>query len=277
LNFLIIKIEIGGNVMKRNHCMIMIIMTMIVLGYLSYAPYVGATSANISWNGWVMATGNINEGYSYKITNMTIADNGSIYTAVLWLSVSRCTNLNISCPMTKRVTFMVKKSTNTFILGGKPAFFAFYWPNYTLSRSFYNLGNELKPSITEVYLNNESKKNYVGKGIDLIGHPRRIETCTGVSPPPNLTCLETETQNFTPDLIFKGPYPIFVQIYYNSDPFGVIKNRSVTLVENVINSPQTKEFLRSVPDVSENSPVKVYLAIAGAVVLAGLIIWRLKR
>ena len=266
----------GEGVMKHYVLYLIFIITIAMLGHSSY---IGATSMNMSWNGWVMALGKVNEGYSYEITNMTIANNSSVYTVTMWVKIENCTHVNFSCTQyaEKRVTFIVKRDTNTFLLDGKLAFFAFYWPNYTLSRSFYNIGNELKPSITEIYLGNDSKRNYLGKGIDLTGLPRTIEKCTYLSPPPNLTCLKTGIQNLTSDLTFKGPYPVSVQIYYNSDPFGIIKNHPVILTESIISSPQAKEFLRSIPDVSESNPVKVYLEIAGVIFLAGLIIWRLKR
>ncbi len=262
--------------MKHYLLYVIFIITLITLGY---SPYTKATSMNMSWNGWVMALGKVNEGYSYEVTNMTIANNGSVYTVTMWVKIENCTHVNFSCTQyaEKRVTFVVKRDTNTFLLNGKPAFFAFYWPNYTLSRSFYNLGNELKPSRTEIYLHNSSKRNSIGWGVDLTGHPRTVEACTGVSPPPNLTCLKTGIQNLTSDLTFKGPYPVSVQIYYNSDPFGIIKDHPVILTESVISSSQAKGFLRSIPNVSESNPVKVYLEIAGVIFLAGLIIWRLKR
>ncbi len=262
--------------MKR-HVLLALLAIVAILGY----QYGMVVSVPLSWSGGVTLLGNINGGYGFTVQNLTTENNGSVYTVTMWVRIENCTNINISCSVTnsitKKVTFVVKRDTNTFLLNGKPAFFAFYWPNYTLSRSFYNLGNELKPSRTEIYFHNSSKRNSIGWGVDLTGHPRTVEACTGVSPPPNLTCLETEIQNFTTDLIFKGPYPVSVQIYYNSDPFGIIKDHPVILTESVISSPQAKEFLRSIPDVSESNPVKMYLEIAGVIVLAGLIIWRLKR
>jgi len=265
--------------MKRSTALSLIILFLLVQ---SYAVDAGEP---LTWRGDVVVLGKINAGYTFTLTNLTYEDNGSVYTAVLWLKIERCVNLNLSCPTTERISFVVKKDTNTFILDGKPAFFAFYWAGYTLSRTFYNLGNELKPSRTEIYLHNSSEENRIGWGVDLEGRPRVIEKCTAFSIPQTSgkflnqspKCARAEPRNFTTDIIFKGPYPVTGEIYYSSDPFGIAENHSVLINFDVVDSPHARSFLRSVKDVPGNSPLKLYLVGLATAVLLGLLFWGRRR
>ncbi len=262
--------------MRRSAALSLLILFLLVQSYAAVA------GAPLAWRGDFVVLGKINAGYTFTLTNLTYEDNGSIYTAVLWLKITRCVNLNLSCPRTKRVSFVVKKDTNTFILDGKPAFFAFYWAGYTLSRTFYNLGNELKPSRTEIYLHNSSEGNRIGWGVDLEGRPRIIEKCTAFSIPQangkflnqSPKCVRAGPRNFTTDIVFKGPYPVTGEVYYSSDPFGIAEDHPVLINFDVVDSPQAKSFLRSVKDIPGNSPLKLYLAGLAAAVLLGLLLWR---
>jgi hypothetical protein len=60
-------------------------------------------------------------------------------------------------------------------------------------------------------------------------------------------------------------------MYLPADPFGLVKNRSVILSMSVDNTPEAREFLRSVKSITppENSSKLPYLL--GAAVAGGLL------
>ncbi len=261
---------------------IAVIMLLLIL--LSIPSYGAASSVPLQWKGYTTALGKVNAGYRFMINNVTVVDNGTAYKLAFKVTVFKCINLNVSCPLTKSEEFLIKKSTNTFLLGNGLAFFPLYWPGYSLSKQFHNLGKELKPSRARIYLHNDSKDNYIGWGIDLTGSQRVIERCSGVSmsyqnDTPNMPkCAMTVPENFSTEMIFKGPYLVLGSVYYTSDPIGIInQSRPVIVSISIVDSPQTRALLKSVKGTPPVNPIERYVVSALVVGFILLLIWRWRR
>jgi hypothetical protein len=106
-----------------------------------------AETVPLSWDGVVGALNGKSDysHYEFKITNMSVEYLGDdYYNATINVLFRKCTLVENGtptkgCPVKKkRISFIVKENTNTFILNEKPAFFFLYWPNFSTDKSVYH-------------------------------------------------------------------------------------------------------------------------------------------
>lgn len=275
--------------MKRNDVYFLFFL-LFIFANLSIAS---ATTVTLSWDGVVEALDGKRDysRYEFEITNLTIGYLGDdYYNATINILFRTCiliknNTLTNGCPVKKkRISFTVKENTNTFMLDGKPAFFFLYWPNFSTDKSIYTSGIELKPSITKLYIKNESPENYLGWAISLEGGPVKVLRCTGMGILEDLNgsmyCIEEKQKNVSIRMDFKGPYLVDGVIYFHSDPFGIIKNSTPVLVSIfVVKTSENIEFLKKADSISPPSSFKktIYLGVAGIGLLLGLAVIVRKR
>ncbi len=249
-----------------------------------------AARAPLKWEGHVIALGGKQDSshYQFKIGNVAIEDRGNYYIFHETVSFYECVLYKNGTPVKgcpvgeKNVTFAVKKDTNTFMLGGKPAFFFQYWPEFSAKGPVYSGGIELNPQPVDLYLKNESPENHIGWSVSLQGGPIRILRCTGWSLPEGFNdvpqCIGEAYKNFKIDLTFRGPYLVDGDVYLPADPFGIIKNRDVIMIIGLEDTPETRGFLRSTKSISppsEPSPIP-YVLGGGALFLALILAVKLR-
>jgi hypothetical protein len=246
---------------------------------------VSATAIPLSWDGTVEALNGKSDysHYEFRISNISIENLGNYYNATISISFNKCILVENEtpkngCPVEdKKISFIIKRNTNTFMLSGKPAFFFLYWPNFSRDKPIYTSGIELKPSPTELYIKNESPENYIGWAVSLEGGPIKALRCTGMGIPkePNepMYCVEEKQKNISIRMDFKGQYLVDGIIYLHSDPFGIIKNNTPVLVDIfVTKTPTNIEFLKKAKSISPPSNPKkaIYLGIIGISLLLAL-------
>ncbi|ASJ01833.1 hypothetical protein A3L09_00435 [Thermococcus profundus] len=236
----------------------------------------------VEWNGSGYLLGSI--GYHALITNVSVIGRTQERCVIkIEYLITRAYGRNVTVNMTLEKTFTVDRNTNSFVLNNNTAFFPFYVCDDQFKYTYhFNEKAVVKKDADEVLWKNVPYNGSLadmafGPSYSVKGRDTVIYSCSEVNATV-MKCIRFDSQ-VVPiiDADFYHHYVIGVHAIYPGDPLGIL-NGSVEVFGGIVKSEKTARLLgaRVGSRFDEDNPTG-YLAGALILVIAGIILWRVRR
>lgn len=223
-------------------------------------------------------------GYDAIVTNVSVVNRTSEECTVkIEYVITRAYGINVTVNETFSKLFVVDTRTNSFILNDTLVFFPFYICNDSVKYT-YHFGERVSVN-KKADLSRWDDVAYGGKIVNMtvgplysvVGEDIMGYLCSKVDLQ-ELKCAEFEPYA-TPsiDVDLSNHYSLSIYGTYPGDPLGIL-NGSVEVLGGIVKSEKTAKLLgaRVEGRFDDEDPAK-YLAGVVILVIAGIILWRVRR